>query len=315
MNGAADRVQLGKTGIETSAVGIGAWSWGDKWVWNYGKGYTENDVREAYSATIASGIDLIDTAEMYGQGESERLLGGFLRVGGARPVVATKFAPLPWRLSRSRLIAALRRSLQRLGLGQVDLYQVHFPLPLLSVVTWAEGLADAVEQGLTRAVGVSNYSADQMRRAHEVLAKRGIPLASNQVEYSLLARNPERNGVLEACRDLGISLIAYSPLGMGMLTGKYVQGNAPAGMRGRRYGKHLAEIQTLNGLLKEIGQAHGGKTPGQVAINWTMSKGALPIPGAKNARQAAENAGAMGWRLAADEVGALDAASERVSVR
>ena len=132
-----------------------------------------------------------------------------------RPVVATKFAPLPWRLSRRRLLAALKASLERLRMSQVDLYQVHFPLPPLSVETWADGLADAVHGKLARAVGVSNYNVEQMRKAHAVLARRGMPLATNQVEYSLIERKPERSGLVEAAKELGVTLIAYSPLRQG----------------------------------------------------------------------------------------------------
>src|SRR5262249_6112696 len=138
-----------------------------------------------------------------------------------------KFMPLFWRLRKGQLSRALRGSLKRLKVSKLDLYQIHWPSLPLSVETWAEALADAVEAGLTRAVGVSNYDVDQMRRTHGVLAKRCIPLASNQVEYNLLDRSPERNGVFDACRELGVTLIAYSPLAMGMLTGKYTPENPP----------------------------------------------------------------------------------------
>jgi len=170
-------------------------------------------------------------------------------------------------------------------------------------------LADAVRLGLTRAVGVSNYSLSQMQEAQRVLADRGVPLASNQVEYSLICRAPERNGLLSRCQELGITLIAYSPLGMGLLTGKYTVDHPPPNARGWRFPRErLLQVQPLQGLLREIGQRYG-KTPAQVALNWVMCKGALPIPGAKNARQAQENAGAMGWQLTPDEVQALDQAS------
>jgi len=153
-----------------------------------------------------------------------------------------------------------------------------------------------------------------MRRAHDVLAKRGIPLASNQVEYSLLHRQPERNGVLAACRDLRVALIAYSPVAKGILTGKYTPQNPPPGVRGRQWNfKPLAHIQPLIARLREVGEAHGGKTPAQVALNWLIQKGALPIPGVKNARQVQDNLGALGWSLTPDEVELLDQASENAA--
>lgn len=308
-----DMISLGPTGLRVTPLGLGTWQWGDSMFWGYGKGYAAGEIRAAFDASLAAGITFFDTAEVYGQGKSERFLGQFIAGQRERLVIATKFMPLPWRLGKGQLLGALRKSLERLGLSSVDLYQIHWPFPPRPVEFWADALADAVQAGLARAVGVSNYSADQMRRAHEVLAKRGVPLTSNQVEYSLLHRAPERNGVLDACRELGVTLIAYSPLAQGMLTGKYTPDNPPPGFRGRRYrNERLARIQPLLGLLREIGQAHGDKTPNQVALNWLICKGAVPIPGAKNARQAEQNAGALGWRLTAAEVAALDAASATV---
>jgi aryl-alcohol dehydrogenase-like predicted oxidoreductase len=224
--------------------------------------------------------------------------------------VATKFLPYPWRLGKDTLRKALAGSLARLRLQQVALYQIHWPLPPTPIETWMDALADAVDAGLTRVVGVSNYDAEQMRRAHDALARRGVPLASNQVQYNLLHRDPERTGLLKLCHELGVTLIAYSPLAKGLLTGKYTPENPPAGLRGRTVRANtLARIQPLIGLLAEIGGRYG-KTPSQVALNWIICKGAVPIPGAKNARQAQENAAALGWRLTAGEVAALDAASD-----
>ncbi len=312
---AFDLVPLGKTNVRVTPVGLGAWQWGDTMMWNYGSGYGEAEIRAAYDAAIAAGINFFDTAELYGRGKSERYLGQFVdRVNP--PVIATKFAPLPWRLSKGKLLDALKASLERLGVAQVDLYQVHFPLPPRSVETWADGLADAVHGKLARAVGVSNYNVEQMRKAHTVLARRGVPLATNQVEYSLLERKPERSGLVQAAQELGVTLIAYSPLRKGLLTGKYGSGNPPPGTRGRLFrGKALEVADKVNALLKEIGEAHasgpeGSKTPAQVALNWLTCKGAVPIPGAKNARQAEQNAGALGWRLTDEEVQRLDAATE-----
>lgn len=305
-----DTVSLGRTEIRVTPLGLGTWQWGDTLFWGYGKGYAESEIKAAFDASLAAGITFFDTAEVYGRGRSERFLGRFSAGHREGLVIATKFMPLPWRLGKGQLVAALRGSLARLGLTQVDLYQVHWPFPPRPVEFWADALADAVQAGLTRAVGVSNYNADQLRRAHEALAKRGVPLASNQVEYSLLHRAPERNGVLDACHELGVTLIAYSPLGKGLLTGKYTPDNPPPGFRKRiARREQLAQIQPLIGLLREIGAGHGGKSPSQVALNWLICKGAVPIPGAKNARQAEQNAGALGWRLSAEEVAALDAAS------
>ena len=311
----AQLVPLGPTGMQVVPMGIGTWAWGDRSTWGYGRTHTDADLQAAFEASLAAGINLFDTAEAYGSGQSERLVGRFISMSQQPVMVATKFVPFPWRLRKQNLLDALRASLDRLGLKQVDLYQLHFPFPPVPIETWMDGLADAVQAGLVRAAGVSNCSAKQMRRAHGALAKRGVVLASNQVEYSLLHRTPERNGLMQACREMGVTLIAYSPIRKGVLSGKYTPENRPTGtfrssLANRDY---LARVQPLIALLREIGQSHGGKTPSQVALNWVMYKGALPIPGVKNVRQAQENAGALGWQLSESEVIALDAASDKVT--
>jgi aryl-alcohol dehydrogenase-like predicted oxidoreductase len=310
----AQLVPLGSTGLQVVPMGVGTWAWGDRGTWGYGRTHTDADLQAAFEASLAVGINFFDTAEVYGSGQSERLVGRFISTSQQPVMVATKFLPFPWRLRKQNLLDALRASLDRLGLKQVDLYQIHFPFPPMPIETWMDGLADAVQAGFVRAVGVSNCSVEQMRRAHVALAKRGVVLASNQVEYSLLHRNPERNGLMQTCREMSVTLIAYSPIRKGVLSGKYTPENRPTGtfrssLANRDY---LARVQPLITLLLEIGQAHGGKTPSQVALNWVMCKGALPIPGAKNVRQAQENAGALGWQLSESEMAALDAVSDKM---
>lgn len=294
-------------------MGTGTWAWGDKLVWGFGKSYSDADVRTAFDASIEAGVTFFDTAELYGFGMSERLLGQFIRESGAAAVVATKFFPLPWRVTRRQVVRALRGSLKRLGMARVDLYQIHWPMPLIPLETMVSGLADALDEGLIRAGGVSNYNREQTIRAHQTLELRGYGLASNQVEYSLINRAIERDGTMQACNERGVRIIAYSPLGMGLLTGKYSVENPPPGTRGRQYHALLPKLPPLIAALREIGEAHGGKSPAQVALNWTICKGTLPIPGAKNASQMAHNAGALGWRLREDEVARLDEVSEVMS--
>jgi aryl-alcohol dehydrogenase-like predicted oxidoreductase len=293
-------------------LGLGTWAWGDKRVWGYGKGYSDSDLAHAFGASISAGVSFLDTAEMYGFGLSEELIGKFVHEQRATVSIATKFMPVPWRLRKRDLVNALRRSISRLGVNSVLLYQIHWPLHVRSLNTWMDALADAVKAGLTETVGVSNYSADQMRRAHERLASHGIPLISNQVEYSLLHRSPETNGLLNTCKELGVKLIAYSPLAMGVLTGKYSTNHPLSGYRGIRFNRCLQKIQNLTGLLSEIGQSHGGKSPSQVALNWAICKGAFPIPGAKNANQAMQNAGAQGWGLPDDELLAIERTADTI---
>ena len=316
----ADLIPLGKTDIRISPLGLGTWQWGDRMMWGYGKTHTDSDLHDAFQVSLQSGINFFDTAEVYGKGRSEQLLGACLQEARQSPlvaplVVATKFMPYPWRLRKGALLSKLRASLARLGLERVDLYQIHWPFRPVPIETWANALADAVQAGLTRTVGVSNYNSAQMLRVHAALVKRGVPLASNQVEFHLLNRRVEREGLLKLCRELGVTLIAYSPLAKGLLTGKYSPQTRPHGMRRYLFRRaRLGKIQPLIQLLRAIGDAHDGKSPAQVALNWLICKGAVPIPGAKNARQARDNAGALGWRLAEHEIAALDEESQKLAV-
>jgi aryl-alcohol dehydrogenase-like predicted oxidoreductase len=293
-------------------MGLGAWQWGDRVVWQYGHGYGDAEVHQAFLASLDDGIRFVDTAEVYGSGRSERLLGQFLKETDQPVLVATKFFPLPWRFRKNALPRALKASLARLGMESVDLYQIHWPTPFMSIDRMMEGLAECVKSGLTRTVGVSNFSQTQMLAAYSSLARHNIPLASNQVHYSLLNRSVERSGTLARCKELGIRLIAYSPIEKGLLSGKYSADSPPPGARSRNYTGLLPRIGPLLKLMTEIGQDHGGKSNVQIALNWVICKGALPIPGAKNAEQARANAGALGWRLTDEEVARLNETSNRI---
>lgn len=293
-------------------LGLGAWQWGDRIMWQYGRDYNDDDLRQAFQTSLAQGIHFVDTAEAYGSGRSERLLGQFLKEIDQPVLVATKFTAFPWRLTKNSIPNALSHSLERLGLGVVDLYQIHFPSRFLSIETMMDGLFLCIEKGLTRAVGISNFDSSQMLRAYSTLARHNISLAAIQVPYSLLNRSVEKNGLLSRCKELGIRLIAYSPLEKGLLTGKYSLQNPPPGPRGWQLQNLLGKIDPLTKLMTEIGQDHGGKAISQVALNWVISKGALPIPGAKNATQALQNSGALGWKLTEEEIDKLTAASEEI---
>jgi aryl-alcohol dehydrogenase-like predicted oxidoreductase len=312
----AEQITLGPGGVAVAPLGVGTRAWGERRFWNYGQGFGQAEIAAAFEASVAAGITFFDTAEFYGSGESERLLGGFLRASAVPVVVGTKFAPWPWRQGKRVVRRAITGSLRRLGVGRIDLYQVHFPYTVLSQRRLLDALADAVANGEVGAVGVSNYSARQFLRARDLLAHRGVPLAANQVQYSLFSRRPERDGTLDACRAAGATLIAYSPLAQGLVTGKY----RPGGTRPRDFRRYTAPFGEGNlravapvvDLLRAIGREHGGKTPEQVALNWLIAQGdVLPIPGAKDGRQATANAGALGWSLSAEERVAIDAATRR----
>jgi aryl-alcohol dehydrogenase-like predicted oxidoreductase len=275
----------------------------------YGSAHGAEEEERALEVSLAAGVNLIDTAEMYSAGASETRVGELAR--GKDVLIATKFPPSPFS-SLKVFPKALEGSLARLEQSSIDLYQHHYPSQPKAIPTLMNLMADAVAAGTVKAVGVSNYSAEQMRLAHAELAKRGIPLASNQVEYSLLHRKPEVDGVLAACRELGITLIAYSPLAQGALTGKYSATAKPSGLRqfsGSFRGKAIEAVQPVVELLREIG-ARYSKSASQVALRWLIEDvTVLPIPGAKNSQQAAENVGALSFSLNASEIEALNQAT------
>jgi aryl-alcohol dehydrogenase-like predicted oxidoreductase len=309
--------RLGQSDLSVPRLGVGAMTWGEARglarlhpaKMAYGGAHGLEAETEALEVSLETGVNLFDTAAMYAGGASERRLGKL--AAGRDVLIATKF-PSQFRFRAEDFPDELESSLSRLGRDTIDLYQHHYP-GRVSIPKLMNQMADAVEGGTVRAVGVSNYSAEQMRQAHAALAERGIPLASNQVEYSLLHRRPETDGVLDACRELGVTLIAYTPLAGGLLTGKYTMENRPRGFFRRvlpRYrGRALEALHPVVQLLTEIGDRYA-RTPAQVALRWLIENPTvLPIPGAKNGKQAAANAGALALALAADELDALSDAT------
>jgi aryl-alcohol dehydrogenase-like predicted oxidoreductase len=312
----AETTTLGRSEVRIPRLGLGVMTWGEASGLQrimpaktaYG-GPKAADEQAAFDVSMAAEVNFFDTAAMYSGGGSERRLGELAQ--GKTVVIATKFPLSPFGRADD-LPAALGASLGNLRRTSIDLYQHHFPSSRVDTPMLMELMADAVEAGKIRAVGVSNYSAAQMRTAHEALAKRGVPLASNQVQYSLLYRQPEVDGVLDACRELRVTLIAYQPLASGALTGKYLNGPRPVGLRRFRSPfrkRDLDAVRPVVALLREIGERYG-KTPGQVALRWLLEQeGIVPIPGAKTADQARHNAGALTFKLTPSEIAELDEAT------
>ena len=309
---------LGKSNLRVPRMGVGAMVWGDpKGLARlhpaqtaYGGTDGIEEERRAVDVSIEAGVNLFDTAAMYSMGAAEQRLGELTR--GKDVIIATKY-PSGFSFKVEDFPKEVEATLKRLGRDTIDLYQHHYPNAKMSILDLMNRVADAVEAGKIKAVGVSNYSVGQMREAHEALAKHGIPLASNQVEYSLLNRKPEVDGTLDACRELGITLIAYTPLAGGRLTGKYSAQNRASGFFRRilpQYSrKALDEMQPVIKLLREIGERYS-KTPSQVALRWLIENPiVLPIPGAKNGKQAMDNAEALTFSLTAEEVEMLSQAT------
>lgn len=269
---------LGASGVSVPALGVGTNRWGTS-----AKG--PDGITPVFSAALDAGCNLFDTAEAYLG--SEKVIGECMRRDPRPAFIVSKFAPLPSRwFSNKSLEKALEASLARLGRPAIDLYLIHSPLFLRGIAFLMDMLAGAARRGLVRAVGVSNFSARQMYAAANQLERHGIPLAANEVHYSLFHRDPERNGVLEACRKLDVALIAYFPLAGGRI----------------RHGN-----PALDGALVDIVRARQ-KTAAQVVLNWLLCKDehVIAIPGTTNAAHLRENAGAAGWMLSNEELAALE---------
>lgn len=309
--------ELGHTGIQVTPIGLGVMQFsGGKGL--YGKIFPAISAEEKTAivkAALQGGINWFDTAELYGFGVSERSLSAGLKalgVGNGDVVIGTKWLPL------FRGAGDIPRSIHdRLGYLDgygIDLYLVHQPWAFSLVEAQMDVMADLVEAGLVRSVGVSNFNAGKMRRAQAALAKRGLPLATNQMEYSLLNRRIESNGVLAAAKELGVTITAYTPLGYGLLTGKYHRDPDLFSQTPRAFllKRKFESSRPIVEALEEIGKKYNA-TPGQVALNWLVhfqGETVVAIPGATRVEHARESAGAMGFRLSGEEMNRLDELSK-----
>ena len=295
------------SGVDVSAIGIGTMSWGDASL-GFGNSYRERDLVEAMKRAVDRGVTFVDTAEVYGvksstyEQSAEHIVGrtaAEAREGGSTGVfVGTKVFTVPWtnvimgggvRLTTKSLVEALRASVERNGGKPYDLWSIHFPFPTWSQAALTDALAEGYDLGLCKSVGVSNYGAQQMEEAHALLGKRGIPLVTNQVKYSVLDRAPEKNGLLALAKDLDVAIVAYSPLGGGLLRSS-----------------SDSEIRTFNKLLEFIGAINGGRTAAQVALNYLICKGAIPIPSCTSVERADSIADVMDFELGVEDVETID---------
>ena len=270
---------LGTSGILIPALGVGTNRWGIR-------GKNADKLLPVFSKAIDAGSNLFDTAEVY---SSERIIGECIRRDSRPIIVVSKFAPYPTRYSSKSWFKALEGSLTRLGTQVINLYLIHFPFSFLSIASLMDLLAEVARSGKVYSVGVSNFSAKQMYTAADCLERHGIKLAANEVHFSLFHRDPEQNGVLEACRKLDVALIAYRPL---------------AGGRNRKNGS------TLDKTLVDVARQRQ-KTISQVALNWLLRKDEhiIAIPGTTNIAHLCENIGAIGWTLNDNELAALEQSS------
>jgi len=327
--------------IEISSLGCGTWSWGNRLLFDYDTSQDEG-IYEAYREIRNAGVTIFDTADSYGtldlNGRAEILLGEFERryqkelsekskqpqwwefTGKSEQKneqqVATKLAPYPWRITRGQVVSAAKASLARLQNSKLAVAQLHWSTskyqPFQEKALW-EGIADVYDEGLCDAIGVSNYGPLQLQKVASRMQERQVPLAVAQIQYSLMTYQEARY-MNSACEDIDCRLISYSPLCLGLLTGKYTLDNLPRQGNPRRqlFKELLPGAQPLLGTLNAVA-ADYGKSQTQVAINWAICKGTVPIPGARTIEQARENLGATGWSLRPDAVDELDKAALKVS--
>jgi aryl-alcohol dehydrogenase-like predicted oxidoreductase len=296
------------TATKISKIGLGAWQFGSR-EWGYGDPYAGREAASIVRRAVELGVTLFDTAEIYGFGRSERILGEALGADRESVFVATKLFPLlpvaP--VVEQRAVA----SANRLGVRRLDLYQVHQPNPVVRDPTIMRGMRALQRVGLVAEVGVSNYSLKRWRAAEAALGSRVL---SNQVRYSLVDRAPERE-LLPFAAAGGHVVIAYSPLGQGLLSGRYDRDHRPAN-RVRAANPlflpaNLERATTLIAILREIAAAHDA-SPAQIALAWVIAQpGVAAIPGASSVRQLESNVAAAEIDLTLDEDQALRDVSSR----
>ena len=294
-------------GVRLSVIGLGTWQFGSK-EWGYGEDYAQNETGRILQRALDLGINLVDTAEIYGRGESERIVGRYLDGRRNEAFVASKVLPIA--PTANYVERHGRASAERLGIDTIDLYQVHWPNPAIPISQQMQGMRRLQDAGVIKAVGVSNFSLARWKAAEAAL---GSPVLSNQVQYSLVARKPDADLVPYAQANDRL-VIAYSPLGMGLLSGRYDADHPPQGTARLNNSLFLPEnlerARPLIAALREIAAAHGA-TPAQVALAWVVHHdNVVAIPGASSVAQLEANAAAADLELSPDEMGRLTRASD-----
>jgi aryl-alcohol dehydrogenase-like predicted oxidoreductase len=308
---------LGKSDLEISPIGLGCWQFSKhgNMAGKFWPLLSDDIILEIVRISLEGGINWFDTAEVYGQGASEKMLARSLTALGKKPgdvIVATKWWPI-FRTA-SNITSTIDNRLACLDPFPIDLYQVHQPFGFSSEVKEMEAMAKLVRAKKIKHVGVSNFSAKKMRSAWNTLQKEGISLLTNQVPYSLLNRKIETSGVMETAKELGITIIAYSPLAQGMVTGKFHDN--PELLKNIGFRKHTAlfkpkgleKSRPVAEMVKKLASEYNA-TPSQIALNWLINfngNTVVAIPGATKVKHAEENTGAMKFRLSEEDLQILN---------
>ena len=296
-----------------SAIGVGTWQFGSR-EWAYGKDYADTTAIEIVHRALELGVNVIDTAEVYGFGKSERIVGRAIEGRRDQAWVASKLLPVVPPIGSGYIASRGRKSAQRLGIDSIDLYQVHWPNPVVPASTIAGGLRELLDDGVVRQVGVSNYSLGGWQQLERSL---GRPILSNQVQYSLAVRKPERELVPWAQANDRV-IIAYSPLAQGLLGAKYDATNVPKDVRATNplfLPENLERAGLLLGALRDIAKNHDA-TPAQVALAWLIRRpNVIAIPGASSVAQLEANVAAADLELSDEDDTRLTDASDHFTPR
>lgn len=320
MNSINNLRPLGRTDMIVTPIGLGCWQFSKQrnLAGRFWPTLENNLIDRIVALSLEGGINWFDTAEIYGNGASERALSGSLNDAGKKPgevLIATKWWPA-FRFA-SNIKKTIGERITALSPYAIDLYQVHQPWSFSGEKSEMEAMSELLGMKLIKYIGVSNFSAQKMRSAWETLDKKGIPLASNQVQYSLLNRKIESNGIMETAKKLGISIIAYSPLAQGLVTGKFHDNPELLNNIGfRKYNPQfkregLEKSLPLVKLVRDL-SAKYNVTTSQIALNWLIhfnGDTVVAIPGATKEIHVKENTGAMSFRLSDEDMERLDKAS------
>lgn len=301
---------------ELPKIALGAWSWGAGAAGGdqvFGNHLFEKDLQPVFDKAMECGLTLWDTAAVYGEGSSERILGNFVKNTALENIIlSTKFTPQIASDSETAMQDMLDGSKERLHTDRIDIYWIHNPM---NVEKWTPYLIPLAKSGQIRSIGVSNHNLAEIKRANEILAAEGLKVSAVQNHFSLLHRSSERAGILDYCKENGITFYAYMVLEQGALTGKYNKEHPfPIGTgRGDSYNPHLAEIETLVTELKKIGEKYAA-SPAQIATAWAIAKGTLPIIGVTKVRQVEEAAASAQITLTAEEIDRLEKLGDETGV-
>lgn len=297
-------------------VALGTWSWGAGAAGGdqvFGNHLFEEELQPIFNAGMKCGLNLWDTAAVYGEGSSERILGNFAKnVNREDVILSTKFTPQIASEGENAMQEMLDGSKERLHTDVMDIYWIHNPM---DVEKWTPHLIPLLKSGQVKAVGVSNHNLAEIKRANEILTAEGFKISAIQNHFSLLHRSSEKAGILDYCRENGITFWAYMVLEQGALSGKYDQAHPfPEGSdRAASYNKALPELETLVTEMKQIAEIHNA-TVAQVAIAWAIAKGTLPIIGATKVYHVEEAAKAVKVTLAEEEIKRLETLGDKTAV-